>query len=86
MQESSNNKAFNQEIILEDVKHVVKGSKNGKTVNGNIDPLPNEILKNDISTPLLHLLFSKCFKYGMRPSAHSKATIFPLVKIAENVS
>ena len=66
--------------------YVVKGSKNGKTVNGNIDPLPNEIFKNDISMQLLLSLFSKCFKYGMRPSVHGKATIFPLVKNAENDS
>ena len=48
MRGTSNTKAFNQEITLEEVIQVVKGSKNGKTVKGNIDPMPNEISKNDI--------------------------------------
>ena len=42
MQETSNSKAFNKKITLEEVIKVVKGSKNGKTVNGNIDPMPNK--------------------------------------------
>ena len=85
MHGTSNSKAFNQKITLEEVMLVVKGSKNGKTVNGNIDPLPNEIVKNDISIKLLHSLFSKFFpQYGIRPSVHGKATIYPLVKSAKN--
>ena len=59
-------------------------AKKNKAVNGLIDPLPYEVFKNDISKEILHELFQKCFIYGLRPSAFSKATINPIPKNAAN--
>ena len=73
-------KHFNRRITIDEVKKVIVKSKNGKAVNGEIDPLPNEIFKNDASAVILHTLFDICFEVGIRPKKLNMATINPIPK------
>ena len=73
-------KTFNENISIDEVIKVVRNARNGKAVNGNIDPLPNEVFKNAVSIKLLHKLFVKLFEFGLTPNIFSKATINPIPK------
>ena len=81
MQETSNTKAFNQEITLEEVIQVVKGSKNGKTVNGNIDPLPNEILKTISPLSYCTRFFLNVFNMELDPVSMVKLQYIRWLKV-----
>lgn len=50
---------FNGNKSFEEVDKVTRNYMSRKTVNGDVDPLPKEILENPVSTALLYTLFDQ---------------------------
>ena len=69
---------LNHEISEDEIRKVIKSSKNKKAVG--IDNLPNEVFKNDKSVSLLIALFKKVFEFGLLPNVWNKALIKPIPK------
>ena len=69
---------YNQEILVGEIKHALKKSKNGKAEG--IDRIINEVLKQDIMLELLLCLFNLRFSTGMVPSQWLQAIILPIPK------
>jgi len=77
-------RAFNDPLQISEVVRVICNAKNGKAVNGEIDPLLNQVFKNDVSIDLLFKLFSACFENGIQPKIFGKGTINPIPKSGNN--
>ena len=75
---NSTNDCLNSDIKKEEVCTALKLAKSGKSVG--IDNIPNEILKCTHIEDVLHVLFNKCFHYGMVPSIWSQTLISPIAK------
>jgi hypothetical protein len=69
---------LNDEINEEEVKAVIRGSKNKKSVG--LDNLPNEVFKNEKSVKVLTTLFRKFFELCLIPSLWRKAVLKPIPK------
>ncbi|CAG2223288.1 unnamed protein product [Mytilus edulis] len=69
---------INDQISLEETKQALRSVKLGKAVG--IDNLPNEILRNDNLTNVLHELYNTCFCNGIVPDVWCQNIIQPLLK------
>lgn len=70
--------SINDPISIEEVKRAVHGLKNGKAVG--VDNVPNEILKSDKLTNILHELYNVCFSHGIVPDMWCQSIICPILK------
>ena len=71
---SADNEAIlNNEILVDEVKGMMKTMKNNKAYGE--DGLPAEVLKNDILLGLLTKLFNKCFIFGVVSNVWKKNII-----------
>ena len=66
------------DITIEEVFHVLKLAKNGKSPG--IDELPVELLKNPTALSALVRIFNVCFSTGKVPNLWSKGVITPIPK------
>ena len=83
MERSENNEyelipGLNEQISEDEVRKVIRNSKNRKAVG--LDNLPNEIFKNDASVKILSTLFLKLFELGLIPSVWRNAVLKPIPK------
>ena len=69
---------LNEQISEDEVRKVIRNSKNRKAVG--LDNLPNEIFKNDASVKILSTLFLKLFELGLIPSVWRNAVLKPIPK------
>ncbi|CAG2243004.1 unnamed protein product [Mytilus edulis] len=65
-------------VFIEETKQALRSVKLGKAVG--IDNLPNEILRNDNLTNVLHELYNTCFCNGIVPDVWCQNIIQPLLK------
>ena len=71
---------INDAITLEEVVYAISVAKLRKAVG--IDNLPNEILKNENTYKLMHVLFSQIFESGVMPTIWKSSIIKPIPKSA----
>ena len=69
---------INDAITLEEVAYAISVAKPRKAVG--IDHLPNEILKNENTYKLMHVLFSQIFEFGVMPTIWKSSIIKPIPK------
>ncbi|MES9883775.1 MAG: reverse transcriptase family protein [Sedimenticola sp.] len=69
---------LNSPITIPEVQKVIRDAKLGKSVG--FENVPNEILKMEKLTPVLHKLFSICFNNNTVPSVWYKTIIYPILK------
>ena len=67
---------LNCEIQLNEVRGAIKNLKLGKAFL----EVPNEALKNEQATLLLHKFFNICFSFGLSPTEWDKSDIKPIKK------
>lgn len=70
--------ALNEGITLAETRKIIAGLGNNKATG--LDNIPYEIFKNEYLLPLLHKLFSTCFKYNVVPSMWRRYVIAPILK------
>lgn len=76
------NSALNGDFTLDEIRHVIDKSKNGKAAG--IDKIPYEALKNDMVITVLQNLFQLCFDTGKVPSVWLKSILKPIEKAKDN--
>ena len=69
---------FNADITVDEVMKVTGKAKSRKAVD--LDNIPNEVLKNDVSIQFLHKLFHKIFNTSIIPTQWKLAIIKPIPK------
>ncbi|MES9882132.1 MAG: reverse transcriptase family protein [Sedimenticola sp.] len=69
---------LNSPITYAEVLKSIMAAKSGKAVG--IENIPNEILKLNNLTPILHRLFTTCFENNVVPSMWYKTIIHPILK------
>lgn len=69
---------FNEAISVFEVRKVVLDAKRNKACG--FDSIPVDVLKNDTSISVLHILFNVCFSTGYIPTSWGKGIINPIPK------